>query len=108
MSLKQLICHKDRWANMDYCTCNTENIHFINYLDILRTFCHSVFLERYPNVFVHNESYQESSNADNEPRVSNQNFTLSTPCSDLPNEVLQHIETCLNECNEVLENDWKR
>ena len=67
-----------------------------------------MFLEHYPDVFVHNESYQESSNTDSEARVSNQNFTLSTPCSELPNEVLQHIETCLNECNEVLENDWKR
>ena len=67
-----------------------------------------MLLEDHPNVFVRSESHQESSNADTEACVSNQKYTLSTPCSELPNEVLELTERCLNKHNEVLENDWRR
>jgi hypothetical protein len=33
---------------------------------------------------------------------------LSTPCSELPEDVSGLVEECLNKPNEVLENDWKR
>ena len=72
------------------------------------TFFHVVFLDDHPNVFVHSESHQESSNADTEAGVSNQKYALSTPCSELPNDVLECTERCLNVYNEVLENDWRR
>ncbi|CAB4002729.1 alpha-tubulin N-acetyltransferase 1-like [Paramuricea clavata] len=37
-----------------------------------------------------------------------QNCNLSTPCSELPVDVLGLVEEYLNKPNEVLENDWKR
>ncbi|XP_028394607.1 uncharacterized protein LOC114518814 [Dendronephthya gigantea] len=57
----------------------------------------------YPNVklgtTIHQESTQDS--------MPNQAYSLSTPCSELPEDILELCAKCLDRPSELLENDWK-
>ncbi len=69
-------------------------------------FFHTVFLESHPGVFLdQGKSIQESSNV---ATPANQKCALSTPCSELPEDVFRPLEERLNKLGGVLENDWKR